>query len=295
LGEALEKENTLRYCDLLKTAYWTDLRNCLPFYIPKGIPTSIQSLERNFKTDFDLVIECSGGGQHHLTGLRKCRAPAVHWGVDDHEPVKRKFEMFIKRDFDMDFVCHKDYLYLHRDRPHFWLPPACEPSLHKKLDVNKSYDIGFVGNLDRNVYRERVEILERLSKKFRVHSFHKIYGEEMVKILNQSRIVFHKSFNHDLSTRVFDTLACGSFLIADRIEDGMPELFQDGRHLALYGSLDELEEKIAHYLKHEDERERIAAEGHREVLAKHTFRHRAQFILEKSAVIPVRLKSDGGI
>ena len=283
VGDELAKRAEVRTFDLYQTPYWADFKNALPFYIPKGFPVSIQSLEKKFQKKFDLVIEYSGGGQHHLTGLRKYPAPVVHCTLDEHEPVKRKFEMSIKKDFDMVLVCHKDYLHLYKDMPSVWFPPAFDPGLHRKLNLPKRYDVGFVGNLDRNIYKERVEMLEKLSKRFKVSMFHKVYGEKMVEIVNQSRIVVHQSFNHDLSTRVFDTLACGTFLLGDRVKDGMEDFFKDGIHLGLYDNYADLEEKIAYYLAHEDDREQIAAEGHREVMAKHTFGHRAEFLLKETA------------
>jgi len=285
LEETLKKDHSLATVDLLRTAYFTDIRGLLPFYVPKGIPLSYKSMAGGAERPFDLVLECSGAGQHHLAGLKRCPVPALHWTVDDHEPAKRRFEMSIKKDFDKVFVCHKDYLSFYRDVPCRWLPPACDPALHRKMDLPKLYDVGFVGNLDRRFYPERVDALERLSKRFNVRAFHKVYGDDMVKILNQSRIVFHKSFNRDLSTRVFDTLASGSFLLADRIQDGLSDCFQEGKHLALYDGHGDLEEKIAYYLAHEEEREKIAAEGRREALAKHTFAQRARAILEEAAKI----------
>ena len=42
-------------------------------------------------------------------------------------------------------------------------------------------------------------------------------------------------------------------------------------HLATYADDEELFDKLAFYLRHDDERERIAAAGRREVLARHTY------------------------
>ena len=282
-GKALSKIERVTPFNINETAYWADLKNTLPFYFPKGWPTSIQSLARKFGTEFDLVIEAGGGGQHHLTGSRKYPGPVVHWTVDEHEPVKRKFELYVKNDFDMLFVCHKDCLHLYQDVPHCWLPTAADPDVHKKMDLEKIYDVSFVGNLDPAVYPERVRLIDKLSKKFRVRKFHYVYEEEMVRILNQSRIVFHRSFCGDMSTRVFEALSCGAFLIGDRAGDGLTDYFQDGKHMALYGNYEELEEKTAYYLSHEEERKRIADEGHREFLARHTFDHRAQTLLAACA------------
>jgi spore maturation protein CgeB len=62
--------------------------------------------------------------------------------------------------------------------------------------------------------------------------------------------------------------ASGRFLITDRIENGLPDLFEDGKHLVLYRNEKELVDKVSYYLSHE-------------VLAKHTFYHRAQTIIDQ--------------
>jgi spore maturation protein CgeB len=211
--------------------------------------------------------------------LKRHPSSAVHWTVDDHEPVKRKFELYVKDDFDLLFICHKDYIRAFEGSACHWLPTACDPEIHRKMNEEKIYDVVCAANLDPAVYTERVRLLEKLSKKFKVGMFHKLYHEDMVKKINQARIVFHKSFNGDLSTRVFETLCCGAFLLADRIQDGLPDILEDGKHLVLYDNYRDVEEKVSYYLTHENDREKIAAAGCREVREKHTFADRARTIL----------------
>lgn len=63
-----------------------------------------------------------------------------------------------------------------------------------------------------------------------------------------------------LNERVTTGLASGAFMLCDRVA-GIEETFADGRELALWGDLTELRSKAAYYLKHEDERKRVAACG----------------------------------
>ncbi len=58
------------------------------------------------------------------------------------------------------------------------------------------------------------------------------------------------------------------------------ELFEDGKHLVMYKTLEEAAEKARYYIAHEAERQAIAEAGYQEVRAKHTFVHRAKAILD---------------
>lgn len=69
-----------------------------------------------------------------------------------------------------------------------------------------------------------------------------------------------------LNERVTTCMASGGFLLTDRVA-GIESFFGDGQHLALWGSLDELKDKVQYYLAHAPERVRIAAAG-REVAMK---------------------------
>ena len=83
--------------------------------------------------------------------------------------------------------------------------------------------------------------------------------------------------------RVFEATASGTLLITNRIKNnGFEELFENNKHLVVYdGSYKDLKEKIDYYLKNNEEREKISQEGYRLILEKHTYKHRADFILSK--------------
>ena len=161
-----------------------------------------------------------------------------------------------------------------------WLPAACEPEIHRTFDVPKAYDVVFVGQTMPAWHKDRVRLLERLEEAgFDLRVDSKIL-EEMALLFSRGKLVFNRSLNGDLNMRIFEAMACGSLLITDRLPNaaGLEELFQDRRHLVLYEDAD-LEELVAYYLKNEDEREEIAERGRTEVLAHHTYGHRADQLL----------------
>src|SRR5262249_44491789 len=81
-----------------------------------------------------------------------------------------------------------------------------------------------------------------------------------------------------------EAVACGSLLVTNDLRDnGQDELFRDGVHLATYRDADELLDKVSFYLRREEVRERIAAAGRAEALARHTYRHRMEPLLGATA------------
>lgn len=136
--------------------------------------------------------------------------------------------------------------------------------------------------------QERLRALRLLSEHFSVHlytgsdthSMPRIHNhgfarslDEMPLIFNQSKInlnITAKSIRSGLSLRIFDVLGCGGFLITN-YQAEIPELFEIGRDLVTYDSLDNLCSLCAYYLKHEEERNEIARNGYEKVKKAHTY------------------------
>ena len=261
-----------------KSAYWTNYYDALPFYFPKGNPTSVSAIEEQAQKKFDVIIELDGEGQFHLTNPKK--VPAILWSMDTHVPAKRRFQLYFEKEFKTIFSAHKDFIRYFKKVPCQWLPFACAPQLHKNLQLPKIYDVVFVGNTNPNVYPERTRLLQELSREYNVGLFNGKFKEDMVRVLNQGKIVFNKSFNGDLNMRVFEALGCGSFLLTDVIQNGLFDLFKDGKHLVTYENERDLKDKVSYYLRHDAEREEIAKNGQKEVLENHTYFQRAKMILQ---------------
>lgn len=105
---------------------------------------------------------------------------------------------------------------------------------------------------------------------------------EMPKIFHLSKINLNmtiKPIQTGLPLRIFDILGCGGFLMTN-FQSELPEYFDIGTDLEAYSSLDELVDKCAYYLEHEDIRRQIAANGYRKVSEQHTYIHRIKKMIE---------------
>jgi spore maturation protein CgeB len=79
--------------------------------------------------------------------------------------------------------------------------------------------------------------------------------------------------------RLFETTGVGACLLTDWKEN-LSELFEPGKEVLTYRSVEECVEKVNYILEHEDERDSIAAAGQRRTLREHTFDNRAARIDE---------------
>lgn len=144
---------------------------------------------------------------------------------------------------------------------------------------------------------ERVKILETLQNKFSVRlytddSAKKIlknvtvrpwleYGTEMPKVFYLSKInlnITSRSIESGIPLRVWDIMAVGGFCLTN-YQPELEEYFEIGKDLEVYYNLKELEEKIAYYLQHEEQRLRIAINGYKKVRGKHSLKDRMMAVL----------------
>lgn len=237
------------------------------------LPTELARIPRN---QFDVYVNIDDGLRYRLPAEL---SPSVLWIIDTH--LDFDWCLTRARDFDFVFAAQRDgaaLLRKHGIASAIWLPLACDPDIHRKHVIAKRYDVCFIGNVFPG---ERADLLRRIQGRFWNTFVAQLYFEEMAKAYSASRIVFNRSILNDVNMRVLEALACGSLLITNDLrENGQEELLRDGVHLATYGDAEDLLDKIAWYLAHEEARERIAAAGRAEVLARHTYRHRMERLLD---------------
>lgn len=105
---------------------------------------------------------------------------------------------------------------------------------------------------------------------------------ELPFIYNFSKINVNVTMEQGVSSlnmRVFDVMACEGFLISDHKSD-FDELFDCEKEVVSYKHVDELPDLVRHYLDHEDERREKARAARRRVLREHSYKRRAEFIIE---------------
>ena len=129
---------------------------------------------------------------------------------------------------------------------------------------------------DYKIVKEKLSLSSPLYHKFTNRS---VWGEELVKVYNASKIVINI---HDPQTclimRDFEVPGCGAFLLTDPAER-MEDFFCIGKEIVCFQNLKELRVLIEYYLAHPEERKLIAQKGYEKVSQQHTYQHRMQEIL----------------
>ena len=218
--------------------------------------------------------------------------PNVYWASDTHLGPAYRFALAD----DCDAVFFAQQRAVEEYGRGEWLPHAVEPQAYNPAAIYaatpealataasvvraKRWDLCFVGHLNT---ADRIAALDRLFKEFPSswwasrrtgRSF-----ERAADIYTQSRVVFNHAVQDDVNMRVFEVLATRSCLLTSEVPT-LKALFTDGVHLVTYRDLDEAVDKARYYLAHDDARERIAAAGYAEVMAKHTMAHRVRRLLD---------------
>ena len=171
-----------------------------------------------------------------------------------------------------------------------WLPLACHPPAHPNYGeiitspakeeilmgrgLDKQFDLTFVGFMNEDERgNNRVDCLDKMFKAFpnswlAVNCFH----ENMAAHYIRSRLGFNLSIRDDLNMRFFEVMSTGTALLTNVDVVGWREIgFEEGVHFIGYETVGDAIEKSNYYLRHHDERENIAAAGHRLVREKHTY------------------------
>lgn len=104
------------------------------------------------------------------------------------------------------------------------------------------------------------------------------YGDELYQFYRDSAVnlnLTNRAWQCGIPLRVWDVLYAGGFLITNYQADLM-EYFEPGKELVIFEDAGDLVEKAGFYLKHEEERRRIAKAGCAKVRREHTWEKRLE-------------------
>lgn len=254
-----------------------------------GLPlkTSWKEIESAFPPGYvpDVYVWVDSGPKEAPRGLEELRTPKIAYLIDSHIAPDIRLEM--ARHFDCTFLAQKAQVEQFRRagvRHVYWLPLACSPVLHDTAQNERSLSVAYVGSFSSEEDTRRPSLLGEVAKRFPNHFIGKAWPAEMARIYGRAKIVVNACVNRDVNMRVFEAMASGALLITDEAE-GLEDLFQDGRHLVIYRRDEDLFERIAYYLEHEEERAAIARAGQGRVFAEHTYTHRIRTMLETTRKI----------
>ena len=231
-----------------------------------------------------------------VCAMRKAARNAVFIGRDG-DPFPEKFPKRVATGSQMDIVIMPSagrFLKTYKDAavPRCaFIPFTCDPDIQYKSEVQAKWktDITFLGTADHSRLardNDRYNIIKRLSqtpnaKLYGCFGGSKTDGLDCFYAICGAKIGLSINIANDVylyhSDRFINIPACGTFTLAKRVP-GYELLFEDGVHMRYFDTVDEFFELADWYLKHDQERERIAKAGmekaHKEFncesIAKHT-------------------------
>ncbi|HEX3020138.1 MAG TPA: glycosyltransferase [Chitinispirillaceae bacterium] len=106
------------------------------------------------------------------------------------------------------------------------------------------------------------------------------YGDELRNVYNSTRInidINRVVIRNGFTQRVFDALACRSFLITSS-KPVIQEFFEteNKNEIVTFSTAEELTDLVRYFLAHESQRKAIAQRGYEKILKSHTYIHRIQ-------------------
>lgn len=161
---------------------------------------------------------------------------------------------------------------------HHLLLWAVNTDKYYKQNIEKTVDVMCSAHSGAN-HPNRYKLKRIIYKMKDINSFlDGIYFDEYIEKINQSKIFATCNIqNAALNGRYSEVLACGTFLLATRPEDLERGGYKDGEHLVIYkNDFSDLEDKIRYFLKHDKEREEIAANGMKHVRKNHSHETRVK-------------------
>lgn len=152
----------------------------------------------------------------------------------------------------------------------YWCQYAHKRSFHRVFaDASaRDLDLGFAGNLNPAVQRERAPWLDRVrrlgERGVGTIVTDQVRGEAYGRFLNRCRIGWNRSIRGEMNLRAFEVPACGAVLLMERENREVADFFVPGEECVLYGA-DDFEQVVLELLADDARRTRIAAAGHARV------------------------------
>lgn len=158
----------------------------------------------------------------------------------------------------LDFAAVREFCQFSWKRPfHFPIP-----------GVPRDIDIGFCGNLNPTVQKERAPWLQRVAalgaQGHRSAVVSGLFGVDYGQFLNRCKIVFNRSIRGEMNLRAFEAPRCGAVLFQEEGNTELADFLTPGEECVVYND-DNFEDLVAEYLADDLARGEIAAAGHEKI------------------------------
>ncbi len=277
------------------------------------VSSAIAAKVETFEPDLVLALAQAPLSRQTLKRLRRDGVATAMWFVEDFR-LFTYWEAFAPY-YDVFAVIQKapflDRLAGIGAANSLYLPLAADPAFHKPLELSpverRKYgsDLSFLGagyanrrlafrrllDFDFKIWGSDWDGDEALARWVQ-HGGRRIAPEEAVKIFNASAVNLNLHSSVDPATlvtggdfvnpRTFELAMCGAFQLVDE-RALLPELFGPDE-LATFKDMDELVEKIRHFLANPGEREAFAKKARQRALAEHGYEARMRALLDFTAL-----------
>ena len=261
---------------------------------------------RDFSPTIILVLLGSQVSPKTIGEVRKAsKAPIVCWCQDQMTTLGRQYLLGSRYDavFVKDRYMQDLFSRMIRTTQFHYLPECCNPRMHRPLALTSAdrevfgCDLMLAGSL----YYYRQEILESLSGfEMKIWGYRPdwlvdrlpgrfmgrdVHGDDKARAALAAKIclnTLHYAEVDGLNCRAFEIAGCGGFQLITAAHS-MAEHFSPDEEIVMFHSIDELLEKVRHFLLHPEAAARIAKRGQERAHRDHTYEHRLREILRIAA------------
>ncbi|WP_010271051.1 CgeB family protein [Paenibacillus senegalensis] len=280
-------------------------------------PTAdILPLVNQMMPDLVLVLEGMGFPLSMVHQIREKGIQTAIWLTDDpyYTDITGRLARYYTHVFTLELSCLDFYRQLGCPSVHY-LPLGVNPSVFmpKPVDGRQRWEASFIGSGYWNRIHFFNKVLPQLSKRKLVISGwwwdrlkrYKRYRsrirlgtwmgpEQTASFYSGSQIVINlhrspddESYNLNgrkipalsVNPRTFEIAACAAFQLSDERAD-LASLYVPGEEMVTYSSPEDFLAKVDHYLRHPEERSRIALRAMQRTLRDHTYEARLQRMFE---------------
>ena len=267
------------------------------FAINKADSLLIEQL-RHYYPDIVLVMNMKYLNAQSVIKMRKAVPNAIFVGRDeDPFPEKNPARIAIAKQTDIVTTtsCGK-FLQTYKDAGIAccaFIPNMCDPDLQHRYDVEKKWkaDIIFTGKSEHKKLgqdNERYSLVKRISelpnsKIYGAFGIPRVEGVDYFYAISGAKIGMSLNSATDVrlchSDRFLNYISCGTLTLAKKFP-GANLLFEDQIHLRYFDTVNEFLELADWYLKHDQEREKIAKAGMERAHTEFNCQKIAQYMLD---------------
>jgi len=254
-----------------------DERKKTRHYSNEGVNLFFQDIRNGYEPDIVFLLDY---GPFACPYLSKNNYRKALWILEaGDEPQAHRLHLQKANNFDIilspDYSCAEHYNRLGL-KGYWWTHHADENIFKPYPDIKEEF--GLITTCGPRGYGHLKGLTERLQEalgnQYKNERF--FYGDDHPKFLSRGKIVLQCSQFGELTRRIFEGMACGKMVLTDKLspDTHIEDLFEDGKDIIYYSSIDECIEKARYYIEHDDERRQIALNGYNKVMANHSIKAR---------------------